>query len=847
MASFGSMEKLRGVAAGPLRRLLQLLPDAVLAVPFLRAMCVYILAPQCRVVLRRQTVPPAKNKATFDNIPYCVSPKVQEVLLHAAQHALDWRLETHDLYTAELPALGRILLCAPDSNSNNSVQEAVATALANHVNATLVIVDSRTLGRVAATALEGAGFGLQSNVEDIEAFRNNGLVSYVLSFFLYGGLQAFVMDIVRAFCTELPGAVVLFFRDVENTLCCSPERFAGFVSAFGEVHTNPSMALGYGADQEPPPMVLIGASSLGDTGAELVGTKQRSSTMLEPAEGPAAALSADSDGVALSPSSPDVAVTIEKSSLENPRAMLAELFTTRVQLDPPREGLAQAEWKQRMQQDAALVRAERCWSQLQNLAVARHVKLPPFSADLFDAQDCQLSCEDWTKALAWAISLRLHRSLSERPRRNSLQSIGWPAVPSLPPIPRSSPEYPPTAHTIQYISTPSPPVSFSKVGLLAPAPVTASIAPHMSTVSLGGELQLTEEDLLYGLDMLRKASSRLRPTIQTDNPYERQLLNEVLHPEDAGAGFCEVGALSKAKQVLQEAVQLPLEHPELFAKGTLARSSKGVLLFGPPGTGKTLLARAVAAECGASFITLQMSTIASKWLGDGVRYVRSAFSLASKLAPTVIFVDEVDALLGRRDSHSEHEALREIKNEFMSQWDGIRSGQALERVIVLGATNRPYDLDDAVLRRFSRRVFCELPDKAGRTEILKVLLAEETLAKDFDLDTIVARTDHYSGSDLKNLCYAAALRPLREHVATSKAERQLQPRVLKGKQLFTQLDVRRRKLSLRPMTNDDFTEALQEVLPTISDDSHAMQELRRWNARFGDGTAQQRTDLSYFM
>ncbi len=101
-----------------------------------------------------------------------------------------------------------------------------------------------------------------------------------------------------------------------------------------------------------------------------------------------------------------------------------------------------------------------------------------------------------------------------------------------------------------------------------------------------------------------------------------------------------------------------------------------MLLFGPPGTGKTLLARAAAAECGASFLAIHPSTVASKWLGDGVRYMRAVFSLASKLSPCVLFIDEVDAMLSKRDSQREHEAHREIKNEFMAQWDGIRTGSS---------------------------------------------------------------------------------------------------------------------------------------------------------------------------
>ena len=191
-------------------------------------------------------------------------------------------------------------------------------------------------------------------------------------------------------------------------------------------------------------------------------------------------------------------------------------------------------------------------------------------------------------------------------------------------------------------------------------------------------------------------------------------------PQDAGGGFADVGALHGAKEALREAVQLPLTHPQLFA-GPLGHACGGVLLFGPPGTGKSLLAYAAAAECGASVLVLSPANLMSKWLGDGVRLTRAAFTLAAKLAPCIIFVDEVDALLGRREG-GEHEALREMKNEFMQQWDGVRRSGPAQRVTVLGATNRPQDLDEAVLRRFARRVFVHLPDTPTRAAVLHVLL-----------------------------------------------------------------------------------------------------------------------------
>ena len=215
---------------------------------------------------------------------------------------------------------------------------------------------------------------------------------------------------------------------------------------------------------------------------------------------------------------------------------------------------------------------------------------------------------------------------------------------------------------------------------------------------------------------------------------------------------------------------LPLQRPELFDKGQLTKPTKGILLFGPPGTGKTMLAKAVATEAGANFINISMSSITSKWFGEGEKYVKAVFSLASKIAPSVIFVDEVDSMLGRRENPGEHEAMRKMKNEFMVNWDGLRTKDR-ERVLVLAATNRPFDLDEAVIRRLPRRLMVNLPDATNRSKILSVILSKEEISPDVDLEAIANMTDGYSGSDLKNLCVTAAHLPIREILEKEKKEK----------------------------------------------------------------------------
>ncbi|KAG5224442.1 peroxisomal ATPase pex [Salix suchowensis] len=238
-------------------------------------------------------------------------------------------------------------------------------------------------------------------------------------------------------------------------------------------------------------------------------------------------------------------------------------------------------------------------------------------------------------------------------------------------------------------------------------------------------------------------------------------VSAVVAPGEIGVKFNDVGALEEVKKALNELVILPMRRPELYSHGNLLRPCKGILLFGPPGTGKTLLAKALATEAGANFISITGSTLTSKWFGDAEKLTKALFSFASKLAPVIIFVDEIDSLLGARGGSFEHEATRRRRNEFMAAWDGLRSKDS-QRILILGATNRPFDLDDAVIRWLPRRIHVDLPDAKNRMKILRIILNRENLESDFQFDKLANATEGYSGSDLKNLCIAAAYRPVEE-------------------------------------------------------------------------------------
>ncbi|CAN1255122.1 Outer mitochondrial transmembrane helix translocase [Linum perenne] len=326
---------------------------------------------------------------------------------------------------------------------------------------------------------------------------------------------------------------------------------------------------------------------------------------------------------------------------------------------------------------------------------------------------------------------------------------------------------------------------------------------------------------------LRKPSQNLKNMAKDE--YESNFVSAVVPPGEIGVRFNDVGALEDVKKALNELVILPMRRPELFTHGNLLRPCKGILLFGPPGTGKTLLAKALATEAGANFMSITGSTLTSKWFGDAEKLTKALFSFASKLAPVIIFVDEVDSLLGARGGSNEHEATRRMRNEFMAAWDGLRSKDS-QRIIILGATNRPFDLDDAVIRRLPRRIYVDLPDASNRMKILKIILQNENLQSDFHFEELANATDGYSGSDLKNLCIAAAYRPVQE--VLEKESKEKKDDYVEGS-------------SLRPLTLDDFIQAKAKVGPSVSFDAASMNELRKWNEQYGEGGSRRKSPFGF--
>ncbi|GAB7337334.1 hypothetical protein MBLNU457_g2688t2 [Dothideomycetes sp. NU457] len=300
--------------------------------------------------------------------------------------------------------------------------------------------------------------------------------------------------------------------------------------------------------------------------------------------------------------------------------------------------------------------------------------------------------------------------------------------------------------------------------------------------------------------------------------HEQKLLSGVADPANIKVGFDDVHVQPETIEALKTITSLSLSRPEAFSYGVLAKDRlTGLLLYGPPGTGKTLLAKAVAKESGATVVEVSGAQIYEKYVGEGEKNVRAVFSLARKLSPCVVFIDEADALFSSRGGSSNRTTHREIINQFLREWDGMDD----QGVFMMVATNRPFDLDDAVLRRLPRRVLVDLPVAKDRESILKIHLKDETLEADVELPKLAERTPFYSGSDLKNLAVAAALNAVRE-------ENELLEQKKKDNVADFKLPAR------RTLSQKHFDKAIQEISASISEDMSSLNAIKKFDEQYGD-------------
>lgn len=253
---------------------------------------------------------------------------------------------------------------------------------------------------------------------------------------------------------------------------------------------------------------------------------------------------------------------------------------------------------------------------------------------------------------------------------------------------------------------------------------------------------------------------KLSVTSQSGVLGSDDILDDVVLKEKPGIRFDDIADLSDAKEAIKEAIIYPTKRPELFPLGW----HRGILLFGPPGCGKTLLAAAVATEVEGIFMHLDAATVMSKWLGEAERNVAKIFKKARELSscgkPVIIFIDEVDSLLGTFSNEVGGEVR--VRNQFLKEMDGILDKTFKYLIYVIAATNKPWRLDDAFIRRFQKRIYVPLPNREARVELLKLYTRGLRLSNDIDMVKLAEVLEGYTSSDIRDIVMAAHLRCVKE-------------------------------------------------------------------------------------
>ncbi|KAJ6781078.1 hypothetical protein PWT90_03059 [Aphanocladium album] len=322
--------------------------------------------------------------------------------------------------------------------------------------------------------------------------------------------------------------------------------------------------------------------------------------------------------------------------------------------------------------------------------------------------------------------------------------------------------------------------------------------------SSAGETQGSSEDV--------KSEARAPAKL---NEYEKRIQSGLINKESLRTTFGDVHVPTETVTALKLLTSLALVRPDAFSYGILAADKiPGCLLYGPPGTGKTMLAKAVAKESGANMLEISGATINDKWVGESEKLIRAVFTLAKRYSPCVVFIDEADSLLANRSMFSNRPSHREHINQFLKEWDGMEETNAF----IMVATNRPFDLDDAVLRRLPRKLLVDLPLRDDRAAILKLLLRDETLDGSVSVDEYAERTPYYSGSDLKNVCVAAAMAAVEEENEAAMKHTGPEPFEYPEK---------------RTLRREHFESALKQIPASISEDMMSLKMIRKFDEEYG--------------
>ena len=303
--------------------------------------------------------------------------------------------------------------------------------------------------------------------------------------------------------------------------------------------------------------------------------------------------------------------------------------------------------------------------------------------------------------------------------------------------------------------------------------------------------------------------SSKNPSSSEENSEYDKVLESSIVSETPDLTLDDVAGLEDVKRSLREAIVLPLKRPDLFTGSR--QPWRGILLHGPPGCGKTMIAKATAGDIKATFFNISAAVLVSKWLGESEKLVKRLYELAKEKQPSIIFIDEVDSLTQSR-SENENDAMRRVKTQLLSSMEGISSNKD-DRVVTIGATNVPWEIDSAFRRRFQRRIYVPLPDEKARKIIFEINSRGIDLDKSIDFKKLSKITNDYTGSDIANICREAIMAPIRELDSTNMIDDS--------------------SIKAREVTHNDYTNALKNISKSVS--KQELIKFIEWDKEFGAG------------
>ncbi len=315
--------------------------------------------------------------------------------------------------------------------------------------------------------------------------------------------------------------------------------------------------------------------------------------------------------------------------------------------------------------------------------------------------------------------------------------------------------------------------------------------------------------VLKPLSLQKKSIKSDRSSDSSDDSELDSSLEDAIVSEIPDVTLDDVAGLTDAKTALREAIVLPLLRPDLFTGSR--QPWRGILLHGPPGCGKTMIAKATAGDVEATFFNISAATLVSKWLGESEKLVKRLYEIAKDKQPSIIFIDEVDSLTQTR-GEGENDAMRRVKTQLLTSMEGLSSKKG-DRVVTIGATNIPWEIDSAFRRRFQRRIYVSLPDIEAREVIFKINSKGIELNPDIDFNELAKMTEEYSGSDIANICREAIMKPIRD---------------LDTSDLILDLETK-----ARPVVHSDYISALENVRKSVS--ASELAKFDEWDNEFGAG------------